>query len=232
MDIAALRELRQTMLRQQRFAEAQAVSARMGKADQKSIEQWRGFLNQAGVAGILDNDRDGVFLLDLKESPIRDLTPLRGMPLTKLNLLGCTNVSDLKPLHGMLLRELNLQLCPVSDLSPLKDMPLIKLFLGATHVTDITPLKGMRLQELMLSDTKISDIGALRRMPLASLNLWGSKVEDISPLQGMTTLGWLGLDHTAVKDIKPLQGSHLGFLTAFTHASIFKTLSLWPNAGN
>ena len=32
---------------------------------------------------------------------LRDLTPLKGMPLTKLTLYGCSQVTDLTPLQGM-----------------------------------------------------------------------------------------------------------------------------------
>ena len=58
----------------------------------------------------------------------RDLTPLKGMPLTSLILRG-TPVVDLSPLKGMPLTSLRLELCRgMRDLSPLKGMSLTSLY--------------------------------------------------------------------------------------------------------
>ena len=211
LDIETLQELRLTMLRQQRFAEALAISARIGKADQQFLDQWRSLLNKAGVSGLLTKDPDGVLRLGLKQSPIRDLTPLRGLPLTSLDLTGCTNISDLKPLQGLPLRDLRLENCSVSDLSPITGMPLISLWLNGTRVTEISALRGMHLQQLVLGNTKVNDISALQGMPLGDLNLGWTRVKDISALHGMA-IGWLNLSGTPVSDLTPLQGTPLGCL--------------------
>jgi hypothetical protein len=71
----------------------------------------------------------------------------------------------------------------------------------------------MRLEEICLSGTSVSDITVLKDMPLHSVNLWWCRVSDISPLREKPSLFWLGLSWTPVADLKPLQGSHVKFLT-------------------
>jgi len=138
----------------------------------------------------LKKDKEGKLSLDLKgRRNINDLSPLKGMPLTSLNLAG-SQVKDISPLIGMTLITLNLYKCPqVKDISPLKGMPLTSLNLVETQVVDISPLKGMPLNILILGlkhyPSKVKDITPLNGMPLTSLNLAGSQVKDISPLEGM-----------------------------------------------
>ncbi len=45
-------------------------------------------------------------VLNLDECGVRDLTPLRGMPLRVLTLHGCTQVQDFSPLDGMPLKQI------------------------------------------------------------------------------------------------------------------------------
>ena len=54
----------------------------------------------------------------------RDLGPLRGLPLRRLDLFGNSELTDLTPLAGMKLERLNLWGRGGSDLTPLKGMPL------------------------------------------------------------------------------------------------------------
>jgi serine/threonine protein kinase len=213
LPVETLRALRAAMLKQERFAEAQAVGARIGRREQEHLGTWQAALAQAGVDGLLTRDSEGALRLSLSNSPIRDLAPLRGLPLTSLSIVWCTNLTDLAPLQGMSLRQLAVAECPVSDLTPLKGMPLVRLNLNDTRVSDIRALKGMPLEELVLSGTGVSDISPLQHTPLGSLNLWGTHVTDISALEGMVELGWLGLSGTPVSDLRPLQHSHLGCLT-------------------
>ena len=71
---------------------------------------------------------DDIKFLNLENTNISDLTPLKGMPL-KFLYLENTNISDLTPLKGMPLEGLNLDNTNVSDLTPLKGMPLKLLYL-------------------------------------------------------------------------------------------------------
>ncbi len=61
--------------------------------------------------------------LDIHWAPISDLSPLRGMNLTKLNC-GGTPVADLAALRGMPLQRLICDYTQIQDFSPLRDVPL------------------------------------------------------------------------------------------------------------
>ena len=82
--------------------------------------------------------------MDLSGTKASDLTPLKGMPLTILNLIRCSDVHDLTPLKGM---------------------PLTILQLQETQVTDLTPLKGMKISVIECQLGKITNgLAVLREM--------------------------------------------------------------------
>ncbi|MBM4080475.1 MAG: hypothetical protein FJ278_12310, partial [Planctomycetes bacterium] len=133
-----------------------------------------------------------------QRSPLADLTPLAGLPLTRLN---CTHVqvSDLGALKGMRLVGLNCAHSQVRDLSPLEGMPLEGLNCAATSVSDLSPLRGMPLRSLMCYQTAVSDLEPLRGMPLTQLSIFGTKVADLSPLKDLP-LTKLHLDFKPQRD--------------------------------
>jgi len=88
-------------------------------------------------------------------NPISDLSPLTGMPLTKLM---CKNTK-------------------ISDLSPLKGLPLRTLIAAHTRVTDLSPLMGMKLNILFIFGCPIADLSPLRGMPLKLLRCNGTQVD-------------------------------------------------------
>jgi|GEM_PF-299835 len=170
-----------------------------------------------------------VLAANLAGTGVRDLAPLRGLPLIELDLQACP-VTDLFHLKGMPLEGLFLDLTRVYDLRPLADMPLQKLYITRTGVKNIAPLKGMPLTEfnaahtpvddisvlagmpissLWLSHTEVSDISALAEVPLVSLTLHGTKVKDLSPLAKHPTLQRLHIGETPVTDLTPLEGLRL-----------------------
>jgi hypothetical protein len=90
---------------------------------------------------------------------VRDLSPLKGMPLTALSLHNCSQLRDLSPIKGMQLTSLQLGGwvgTPVRDLSPIRGMPLKELSIELTGVTDLTPLQGMALETITLTPTNIT----------------------------------------------------------------------------
>jgi len=94
---------------------------------------------------------------------VTDLSPLEGMPLTRLTLgnsSGGVKVKDLRPLTGMPLTSLNLSRCGhISDLTPLQGMPLTKLGLSlCVRVHDLTALRGLKLERVSF------DRGAMGRI--------------------------------------------------------------------
>jgi hypothetical protein len=160
----------------------------------------------------------GEFSMSLVESPVSDLSPLRGLPLSVLSLAKCSQVRDLSPLEGMKLRSLDLSDCVlVQDLTPLRGMPLEFLNLNAcAQVKDLTPLAGMPLETLRLQGcAQIRDLAPLRRMKLKVLSLgYCARVRDLSPLEGMPLSS---LDLTSCKevhDLAPLRGMPLTSLVA------------------
>ena len=67
------------------------------------------------------------------------------MPCTSLTLYRCGKVSNLEPLRGMPLTFLNIQATAVTDLSPLADMPLVELRFDAKNIdSGINVLRGMK----------------------------------------------------------------------------------------
>ncbi len=154
--------------------------------------------------------------LDLRNCPIQDLEPLRGMPLVSLDLSGCTRVRDLRPLKGMSLTFLGVMgLNLLTDLEPLRGMPLQRLELrGLGKLVDLAPLENMPLTSLGLLDCwKVEDLTPLRRMQLTSLHLGNCyAVKDLAALRGMPLkmLNMGGLRQ--VKDFEPLRGLPLARL--------------------
>jgi len=96
---------------------------------------------------------------------IRDLTPLKDMPLDTLNLHRADQVEDLTPLKGMPLTNLSLDAGKIKDLKPLRGLPLVRLVLSAS-VRDLTPLDGMQIEEIHITPPNLSreSIEVLRRM--------------------------------------------------------------------
>jgi len=151
--------------------------------------------------------------LDLSNSNITDLSPLKAMPLTRLNLAHCTGVHDLFPLKDMPLKELRLDGCHrITSLEPLRGMPLAGLSIsGCMNITDLQSLKNMPLMELDLTGcTKITDLLFLKKVPLKHLKLAGcTGITELSPLNGMR-LSCLDITGCAgITDLSPLKGIKL-----------------------
>jgi len=141
-------------------------------------------------------------LADLSFSGVTDISPLKGLPLERLDLRGL-EISDISPLEGMPLRELFLEQTKVTDLSPLKGAPLRVLYLNDTPVKDISPLADCPLVQLNLTGTQVADISPVRSLPLGTLWIGKTKVTDLSPLADKH-LESLDVQDTAVADLSPL----------------------------
>ncbi|KAL0217709.1 hypothetical protein RCL1_008289 [Eukaryota sp. TZLM3-RCL] len=146
--------------------------------------------------------------LNLRATPISDVSPLSAC--TQLRELGLSNtsVSDISPLSACTqLRELGLSKTSVSDISPLSACnQLNTLYLHQTSVSDISPLSACnQLNTLYLHQTSVSDISPLSACnQLNTLYLHQTSVSDISPLSACNQLNTLYLHQTSVSDISPL----------------------------
>lgn len=185
------------------------------------VEKNPGFNGEVYAQG----DGRTITVVGLGDRTIEDISPLAGLPLERLELMGC-RVRDLDPLEGMPLRVLGLEENEVRDIAALKGMPLVvlslsgtqvddlsalagapleELYLVRTKVTDLGPLAGMRqLRSLWLNDSPVSDISPLQTVPLVSLTLAGTKVSDLSPLKGLP-LKRLHVARSEVADLAPLE---------------------------
>lgn len=148
--------------------------------------------------------------LELERTPVSDLSPLRDMTSLRELTLNGTKVTDLSPLAGLKLTVLNLvNYTPVSDLSPLKAMTTLStLSVEMTDVSDLSPLKDLTLTSLECGRTRVTDLSPLSDMPLAFLNCGETPVSDLSPIRGMP-LKRLTIFDTGVTDLEPLRGMPL-----------------------
>ncbi len=163
-------------------------------------------------------------MLDLSETPLTDLGPLRGKPVVELYLED-TQATDLSALRGMPLEKLYLSRTPARDLSALENAPLVELNVIHSQVADISALATCQnLQMLWLTDCPVEDISALAKPPLISVTLHRTKVRDLRPLAG-TRLQRLHIGETPVTDLTPLKGLRLTRLV-FTPANITKGLDI------
>ena len=173
----------------------------------------------------------GIQLLDLEDTQVTDLSPLKDLSTLKFLDLGNTPVVDLSPLKDLsTLKFLDLGNTPVVDLSPLKDLSKLEfLDLGNTQVVDLSPLKDLsKLEFLDLGNTPVADLSPLKDLSklkrfsssntqltdlnplkdlsaLISLNLGNTQVADLSPLKDLSALKMLDLGNTPVADLSPLK---------------------------
>ena len=116
---------------------------------------------------------------------MNDLTPLKGMRLTRLELWGFQG-TDLSPLEGMALQRFVCGgSCKKLDLAPLRGMPLKYVCLSATGVDDLSPLKGAELDALIIKDTRVRDLTPIRGAKLTHVALDACPVTDLTVLRGM-----------------------------------------------
>ncbi len=150
--------------------------------------------------------------LSISNGPLIDLTPLRGLNLTKLYLSDCYELKDLTPLRGMPLEVLHLWNWSGSDLKPLEGMPLKVLNVGGSaEKVDLTQLAGLPLEALYITGTQVSDLSPLKDLPLTVLHCGDTKVFDLSPLRGLKLTN-LSIRNTRVFDLTPINGMPLEYL--------------------
>ena len=152
--------------------------------------------------------------LDLHNTQVANLEPLKGLTaLQQLNLAD-TPVANLDPLKELTaLQQLDLSkfLSDLAnlDLEPLKGLTALQqLNLGSAPVANLEPLKGLTaLQRLDLANTKVTDLEPLKGLTaLQQLNLAVTKVANLEPLKGLTALQQLDLAYTQVTNLEPLKG--------------------------
>ncbi len=139
--------------------------------------------------------------LNLNESPVDDLSPLKGLSRLRALFLGATLVEDLSPLAALGdLERLDLHETNVTDLSPLVGLTRLEaLDLRGTPVADLAPIKGLRsLRALGLSDTGVTDLSPVRGLKrLTRLTLRNVTPKSFRPLAALRELRSLTLSDAA-----------------------------------
>jgi Leucine-rich repeat (LRR) protein len=145
-------------------------------------------------------------VLNVSKNNIRDLSPLKNLPLISLNIAN-NPVQDLSPILSPTLKELYLHGTEVKDLACLTNTSLERLELGYLSVTQAfqtlmnVPLKrlsfaqspqmqlrdiaSLRLESLTMIDLPQDELGCLTNMPLKELTLCSSQIDSLAPLAGM-----------------------------------------------
>ena len=151
---------------------------------------------------------DGGMNLDLSKYPIADLAFLKGLRIRELFLQSETNqFSDLSPLEGMPIWNLGIVGSRITDLSPLTNCPLnIFRVTNCQSLKDITPLKGQRLlYHVALERTGVGDLRAIENcVTLKELYITDSPVSDLSPLASCTAIQELRAERCPIADLSPL----------------------------
>jgi hypothetical protein len=106
--------------------------------------------------------------------PVRALQGLRSLRIIGTNLgrkgFGRRQTCDLTPLRGLKLTHLEISALDVVSLAPLSGMPLEVLDLGGM-VRDLAPLRGMRLSSFSCVGFPALDFSPLIGMPLKEVRL-------------------------------------------------------------
>jgi Leucine-rich repeat (LRR) protein len=134
-------------------------------------------------------------MLDCNGAPLSDLSPLKGMPLSYLCVVG-TAVSDISILQGM--------------------MSLKFLYIENTKVTDLRPIQGMRLEHFDCEGARVSDLSVLKDMPLKLLSCDFKPERDTEILRSIKTLKTINRKPAAEfwKEVEEQEGKKpLGFET-------------------
>ena len=135
-------------------------------------------LNQLAILTIRHNgltDISGLrglrlYLLDLNNNDIDDLTPLEEMDSLRELRLEQNNISDIRALGGLSnLGECILSGNRISDLTPLRELTgLYSIILNGNQISDISPLQGLEnFRKGMLSGLDVGN----NRLPLSQLYL-------------------------------------------------------------
>ncbi len=207
----SLAKLHVAMQRQQRpAAELMPVARQLGEEKKLIVEYWLDRLKDLPVSSEIPIEKrltlgdDGRLALDLSGTKIIDLSALAGAPLALLDLSQCKELSDLTPIRGLELSRLDLSGTGVTDLSPLREMhSLESLDFSDTLISDLSAIAALRLKVLRFQGCPVRDLAPIRGMPLTTINLRESRVSDLSPLVGMS-ITQIDLTGLPVLDFTPL----------------------------
>ncbi len=150
-----------------------------------------------------------------------NLSVLKTMPLTKLELVAVP-VFDLEPISECKeLQALNLTLNEIIDIAPLRKLPLTTLLISGNAVENIDGLSMCRkLHHLSLIKCPVTSLIPLAKLPLRSLTVEKCLVSELAELPGtlekLTLQGCPISDLTPLTTLKKLRRTHLQNLPALS----------------
>ena len=168
--------------------------------------------------------------LDLSGNPVRELRHLRGMPLVRL-FLEFTLVDKLDELVDAQLVELRLNGSPVESLKGLEGQPLENLYAVGTQINNVSALSNSNLRQLWLTESPVSDLSPLAGLPLVSLTIHRTLVEDLSFVRKLPLIQRLHIGETLIADLTPLRGVNLTRLV-FTPSRIERGIEVAKSLSN
>ena len=191
------------------------------------IEKLERALNEANDSEIeiheFQLDGQKITALDLSNNVnLKDLSPLKGLPLSYLNLNNCPNLKSLNGLQDTNLFELSLvstKPLGINNLEALKGLPLHRLKLyNMPHLNNLDPLANSELQSLYLVNcTNVRSLQPLREnRELEYLEISNNQPSSLRSLHGLDGLPLKTLileNCPQVRSLRPLLDSPLESLT-------------------
>lgn len=136
---------------------------------------------------------------------------VKGGVLTRLDLIGNSDLRCLGPLYGMPLRSLSLHATGISTLACLRGMKLEFLDVGGCgELGSLEGLEGAPLKTLLASGTLIAALEPLRGAKLIRLNLGGcGRLKGLTGLEGMPLTELRIPSCSSVASLEPVRGAPL-----------------------
>jgi len=142
--------------------------------------------------------------LNLSETSFSDLNLLVDLPLKKLNISGCNEITKFSPLnHYQTLTHLDISQTNFKDITYLLHLPLESLNLTWLYATNYEELGKLKLlKELHIEDRFLNNIDFVKELKsLEVLSLSSCAPEDFSPIGYCRNLKELDISKTHVKDL-------------------------------
>ena len=148
--------------------------------------------------------------LQLSKSQVSDLSGLRKFKLASFAAWKCPNLRDLTPLKGMPLTRISIQGTPVESMACLKTLErLTRIEISCDQLEILSlakPLPRLDTLQVMYGCTTEPDLQLLKAFPhISNLTLNSANATwDITPLGDLRELKQLDLQAVSVKDVSPL----------------------------
>ncbi|KAG6972871.1 hypothetical protein JG688_00003761 [Phytophthora aleatoria] len=187
------------------------VSA-LGNVHTLKLRKCAGIVDVSALGGVQDLDLTGCInvtdvhtIITYRCEKLEDIQVLTESAeyLTKVNLSGCSHISDIRFLSGA--RDVDLRFCDaLEDVRPLAGSARIVKLAGCSKLADVSPLARVREVDLSYCN-RIEDVSVLESVHTLSLRHCPN-VRDVSALSKVHTLNLSGC--TQLEDVSALKNVH------------------------